>query len=234
MIQQNSTTAISGATIDVGTHYLLTASDVFGDTETVIINGVTFTSVTSIGTTAGNFLIGASKEDSLANLAGLINNPRTTSSTQRALSDVDSNTILNLGLTATVSGAVMTITSSKVPFLTVSETETNVAWSNYTYSKPVVLGAMGKTSIQFIAASVSSGNGVYTVEVSNDGTNWTAYNRLTTNVTNTNSQTDLRASSVTLNATGTAVVSIPDAFVFLRIKVVPTTDGTYSAVVVTA
>lgn len=234
MQDKKAITAISGATIAVGTHYTLTASDVFGNTETVIINGVTFTSVTNIGTTAGNFLIGANKEASLANLAALINDPTTTSTTQVALSANDIVTILNLGLTATVSGAVMTLTSSKASALTVSETETNVAWANYTYSKPVPMGYLGRTSIQFIATGVSSGNGVFTVEVSNDGSNWTAYNRLTTNVTNTNQQTDLRAASVTLNSVSTAVVSVPDIFAFLRVKLVPTTDGTYSAIVVTA
>lgn len=102
-----------------------------------------------------------------------------------------------------------------------------------TTSAPIAMGDFGKTSIQFVA-DVTSGNGVFTVQVSNDGTNWTAYNRLTTNVTNTNSQTDLRASSVTLNTDTTSVVTIPDVFAYLRVIVTVTTDGTYTATVVTA
>lgn len=43
--------------------------------DTVTIQGVTFTFVSSIGTTAGNVLIGASADASRANLAALLNAP---------------------------------------------------------------------------------------------------------------------------------------------------------------
>lgn len=43
--------------------------------DTVTIQGVTFTFVSSIGTTAGNVLIGADADASRANLAALINAP---------------------------------------------------------------------------------------------------------------------------------------------------------------
>lgn len=103
-----------------------------------------------------------------------------------------------------------------------------------TTSGPIALGAMAKTSIQFLCASHTSGNGVFTIDVSNDNVTWTAYNKLTTNVTNTDSQTDTRVSSVTLSSNTSAVVSIPEEFAFLRVTCTVTTDGAYSAVVVTA
>lgn len=86
-----------------------------------------------------------------------------------------------------------------------------------------------RATIQFVGASITSGNGVFTVDVSNDGTTWTAYNRLTTNAANTNVQTDVRVASVTISSNGSAVVSIPDSFAFFRVKVTFTTDGLYSA-----
>lgn len=103
-----------------------------------------------------------------------------------------------------------------------------------TTSAPVALGMIGRTSIQFTAASITSGNGVFTVLVSNDGTNFVAYNRITTNVTNTNAQTDTRVASVTLNSNTSSVVTIPDTFAFLKVVCTVTTDGAYTATVVTS
>lgn len=59
------------------------------DGDTITINGQVFTFVSSIGTTAGNVLIGANVDATRANLAGLINNPGTTSSTQVALTNAN-------------------------------------------------------------------------------------------------------------------------------------------------
>lgn len=55
-----------------------------GDTVTFTVGGtaIVFTFVSSIGSTPGNVLIGASADATRANLAGLINAPTTTSSTQ--------------------------------------------------------------------------------------------------------------------------------------------------------
>ncbi len=89
-----------------------------------------------------------------------------------------------------------------------------------------------KLSLQFIASGITSGNGVFTVDVSNDGTNWIQYNRLTTNVTNTNGQNDTRVASVTLSSNTNAFVFFPvgDYFRYLRVSVDLTTDGVYSAI----
>lgn len=99
-----------------------------------------------------------------------------------------------------------------------------------TTSRAVGVDNAGRLSIHFHAAAITSGNGVLTVEVSNDGTNFVAYNRLTSNVTNTNAQTDTRVASATLNANGGAMLFFPpgDTFNFIRTIVTRTTDGTYS------
>ncbi len=50
--------------------------------DTITIDGITFTGKTTIGSTAGNFLVGVSADADRAALAGLINNPSTTDSNQ--------------------------------------------------------------------------------------------------------------------------------------------------------
>lgn len=87
----------------------LTAAGNFSNGETVTIAGIVFTAVTTIGATAGNFLVGASKQASLANLAGLINNPSATSATQVALSAASQGVASTLGMRATVRGHVLTL-----------------------------------------------------------------------------------------------------------------------------
>lgn len=88
-----------------------------------------------------------------------------------------------------------------------------------------------KMSLQLTCANHSSGNGIFTVEVSNDGVNFVTYNRLTSNVTNTNVQTDLRVGSVTLNSNTSVMLFFPpgDYFRYIRCNVDVTTDGTYTA-----
>ncbi len=110
-----------------------------------------------------------------------------------------------------------------------------------TTSGPQDVSMRSKMSLQFTATNIAIGNGVFTVEVTNsqdsDGlpTNWIAYNRLTTNVTNTSSQSDTRVASVTLSSNTSSIVFFPvgDYFRYLRVKVDLTTDGSYSAVLQT-
>src|SRR5882672_185430 len=66
-----------------------------------------------------------------------------------------------------------------------------------------------RLSIQILAANITSGSAVFTVDVSNDATNWVAYNRLTSNVTNTNAQTDTRVASVVINTNAGSMLFIP-------------------------
>lgn len=238
-IQPQAISVIPNASMSQATSWLLTSSGAFVDTQTITIGGVVFTTVTALSVgpaVAGEVLIGANAAATIVNLAAAINTPDTTTTTFTALSANNANKIKNIfGLTGTATSAtVLTVTSSVVKpggnvSLVVSETETNAAWTTSTTSTGGGGNGFGRASLQFISSSISSGNGVFTVDVSNDGTNWTAYNRLTTNVTNTNAQTDTRVASVTLSTNTTSLVMIPDPVAFFRVTIVVTTDGAYSA-----
>lgn len=118
---------------------VLTFSAAATNAQTVTINGIVFTSVTTIGTTAGNFLIGADATASGANLAGLINNPSTTNSTQVALGTEDAARIRRNGITASAATGVVTVTATTT--LVVSETQTNASWG--AVQRNIVVGAYG-------------------------------------------------------------------------------------------
>lgn len=105
---------------------VLTASGVFVNTQTVVINGVTFTSETT-ATNAGSFTIGTAAE-SLGYLANLINNPGTTATGQVAFSAADQALIKAMRISAVATDTTLTITA-KSGALTLSETQTNCAWS---------------------------------------------------------------------------------------------------------
>ncbi len=69
---------------------VITGTGTFSNSEAFVITApsgatITLTAVSSIGSTAGNFLIGADLAASLTNLTALLNNPTTTSATQVAL-----------------------------------------------------------------------------------------------------------------------------------------------------
>ena len=90
--------------------FLLTCSGNLSDGDTIVVEGVTLTAVSTIGATAGNFLIGANLTATLSNLAGLINNPGTTSSTQVALSAANQVKFEDdLNLTATPTATTLTV-----------------------------------------------------------------------------------------------------------------------------
>lgn len=239
MLQPQVKTAINAASTTNCNFWALTFAGVATDTQTVTIGGVAFKTMTALGTTAGNVLIGSSINATVTNLVNAINDPGTTTSTFVKLSAANCNTLEKLKLRTSGFGYTVYLQSSVSQDLTVSETQDNASWGSNTYcSNPIEVPFSGKVSIQMTGEGVASGNGVFSVDVSNDNRVWTAYNRLTTNVTNTNSQTDLRAASVTLNTAGasSAIVTFPasDQFAFMRVKVVPTTDGTYYAYVLTA
>jgi len=86
-------------------------------------------------------------------------------------------------------------------------------------------------SIQFICSAFTSGSGAFGVEVSNDGTNWIVYNRLVSNVTNTNAQFDTRAAAPTLSSATSSIHFFPDSdlFKYIRVFVTVTGTGTYKA-----
>ena len=131
------------ATAEVYVSENLTGSAVLGlatnptANDTVVINGVTMTFVSTIGTTAGNVLIGANVDATRANLAGMINSPGTTSSTQVALSAA--NQVLftdeyKLAATNDDTANTLTVVGTGAGRLTVSETLTDAtdAWSKNT------------------------------------------------------------------------------------------------------
>ena len=100
-------------------------------TEALTIAGITFTAVTTIGSTAGNFL--SSDSDSttaVTNLAGILNDPSTTSANQVALSAADQATLSALNITATAtSSTVLTIVAKGSGRLVLTEAQTNATWA---------------------------------------------------------------------------------------------------------
>ena len=226
MIQPKTINVIKDATVDHATSWVLTASDVAVNTQTIVIGGITFTTVDTIGTTAGNVLIGANYAATLTNLATLINDPTTTTATGVALSQADAFKLQNfLGITAVATTTTVTITSSTKADVVVSETETNWAWTSVYTSAPFVPGVIGKCSLQLTRSSHSAGSGTFVVQGSNDGSNWVTYNRITTNATNTNSQTDTRVASVALSSDTSSLVTLPDMYAFFRVVLTIVTDG---------
>lgn len=101
-----------------------------------------------------------------------------------------------------------------------------------TTSRGVGVQNAGRLSIMILSSGISSGNGVFTVDVSNDGTNYATYNRIIPNLVGTNAQTDAYVASVTLSTNTTNFLFFPpgDTFAYFRCKLTRTTDGTYSAI----
>ena len=99
-----------------------------------------------------------------------------------------------------------------------------------------------KIGIQFVAEDITSGNGVFTVEGTIDGTNWVALNMLVDNLTNdagagtAGEEVGLtRVASKTLSTNTSALVWLVDTpLKAIKVLVDVTTDGTYSAYVIAA
>lgn len=95
------------------------------DGDTVTIHGVTFTFKTTLGTTAGNVLIGASADAANTNLSALINDPQTTTAQGVALSatNIDKFSARVSAVTDTTANT-LTVTVKGAGELVVSETLT--------------------------------------------------------------------------------------------------------------
>jgi len=102
-----------------------------------------------------------------------------------------------------------------------------------TAATPYDVSQRGFLSIQFTCANHTSGNGVFGVEVSNDGVNWVVYNRLIPNLAGTNAQTNAYVAGPTLSSNTSAIyfTSSSDYFRFIRVFCAVTTDGTYTATI---
>ena len=83
-------------------------------------------------------------------------------------------------------------------------------------------------AIQFTAAGITSGSGVFTVDVSNDGSNWV--NSVSfQDPKSTNATTYVTSKTLATNTTDGAVFPIAP-WRFLRVNVNVTTQGIYTAV----
>lgn len=118
---------------------VLTSSSTFSNGETVTINGVVFTFVSSIGSTAGNVLIGANAAASHTNLTGIMNDPTTTSSTQVALTGDSLATWQDMRVTATAAATTTSIVAKGTGRLTIAET-----CANASITKNLIHGYFGK------------------------------------------------------------------------------------------
>ncbi|HEX5637380.1 MAG TPA: hypothetical protein VFY78_09865 [Gammaproteobacteria bacterium] len=101
-----------------------------------------------------------------------------------------------------------------------------------TTSEEIVIAGAKKVSFLFTRANHTAGSTSFSVEVSLDGTTYTTYNKLISNVTNTNAQTLTRVAAVALGADGSAFASMDldhDAFYSIKVTATETTDGTHTA-----
>lgn len=76
----------------------------------------------------------------------------------------------------------------------------------------------------------NAGTSTFRIQVSDNGTDWLDYNKLVSNVNNTNAQEVTRVTTVALTGTSTAFASMDsqiDTFMFARCIVVEATDGTH-------
>lgn len=101
------------------------------DGDTVTVNGVVFTFKTTLGSTAGNVLIGASADSANTNLTALINTPGTTTSEGVALSAANIRLLNRITATANTTPNTMTLVAKGFGHVVTSETLTAAAdiWS---------------------------------------------------------------------------------------------------------
>jgi len=100
-----------------------------------------------------------------------------------------------------------------------------------TTSEAIEVGNAEKITLTFTASAISTGNGVFTVTGSIDGTNYVALNTLIDNVTNTNAQNLTRVSSCTLSSNISKIYAIDlekFGYKFIKVTATRTTDGAYS------
>jgi len=101
-----------------------------------------------------------------------------------------------------------------------------------TTSSAIPIKYAKKVTFLFTRADHTSGSSTFTLTGSVDGTTYVDLNKIITNVTNTNSQNKVRASSVALAADGSEIASLDlqhDALTHIKVKVTEATDGTHTA-----
>lgn len=118
--------------------------------DTVTIQGQVFTFVSSIGTTAGNVLIGANVDATRANLATLINAPATTTSTGVALSGAALRLFQNqISATNDDTANTLTVVAKGVGVLDVSKvlTDGTDTWTAASQLQHNLFGVVGNPSL---------------------------------------------------------------------------------------
>lgn len=101
-----------------------------------------------------------------------------------------------------------------------------------TTSEEIVIAGAKKVSFMFTRADHSSGSSAFSVDVSLDGVTYVDYNKLISNVTNTNGQELTRVASVSLSADGSTFATMDlehDTIHSIKITATETTDGTHTA-----
>lgn len=118
--------------------------------DTVVIQGVTFTFVSTIGTTAGNVLIGGDVDTTRANLATLINTPWTTTANGVALTGNDLRNFENLvSATNDDTANTLTVVYKWAGVLEVSETLTDGTdtWTATSQKQHNLFGKKGAVTV---------------------------------------------------------------------------------------
>lgn len=144
------------------------------DGDTVTINGVTLTFKTTLGTTAGNVLIGANAAAANTNLTAIVNAPGTTTAQGVALSSANQRLLKNI--TATAGSTSTTFVSIGWGAVPVSETLTAVAdvWTT-TKQKVYCLFALSKSISLVIQKTPSMEENFVSGKIGRDYIAWTVY-----------------------------------------------------------
>lgn len=98
-------------------------------------------------------------------------------------------------------------------------------------SLSAMIAGAKKVTLLFTRSAHAAGSSLFTVTTSLDGTTFGPFNKLISNVANTNVQDLTRVASVSLAANGSERVSLDlqhDAFHSMRVAVTETTDGTHT------
>lgn len=119
------------------------------DGDTVVIEGATFTFKTTLGTTAGNVLIGANVDAARVNLTALVNAPGTTTAQGVALSTANQRVFNNITATDSPSADTMAVVAKGVGVLNVSETFTDAtdAWTATKSAQHNLFGRKGAITL---------------------------------------------------------------------------------------
>ena len=100
-----------------------------------------------------------------------------------------------------------------------------------TTSEAINIENAEKATLEFTRSAHSAGSSTFAVTVSLDGVTYIAYNKLITNVANTNAQTQIRVASVALASNTSSFVSMDltqDSFRYMKVTVTEATDGTHT------